>query len=207
MRKNLLLLQFVLANLESLEQSLIDLEEKQQSQHWARSFCKITNVQTSIRFQNLSTLGVWGSDSFKYLLSSSIARSMVQVKYLYIVNCKAMEEILFIEDLGDEEEEEEEEEEEIIPKMLFPRLEVLELNGLPILKRFCVGGNIEFKSMRLLFISHCPKLKTFISKPSNSDTVMTVCKEIKEMNTEEIPRTVAIQPLFSEEVDIFQFSS
>ena len=113
-----------------------------------------------------------------------------------------MEEILFIEDLGDEEEEE-----EIIPKMLFPRLEVLKLNGLPILKRFCVGGNIEFKSTRSLFIEYCPKLKTFISKPSNSDTVMTVCKEIKEMNTEEIPRTVAIQPLFSEEVDIFQFSS
>ena len=127
---------------------------------------------------------------------------MVQVKYLHIVNCKAMEEILFIEDLGDEEEEE-----EIIPKMLFPRLEVLKLNGLPILKRFCVDGNIEFKSMRTLIIAHCPKLKTFISKPSNSDTVMTVCKEIKEMNTEEIPRTVAIQPLFSEEVDIFQFSS
>ena len=204
LKKNLLLLQIVFANLESLEQSLIDLEEKQQNQHWARSFCKITNMQTSIRFQNLSSLGVWGSDSFKYLLSSSIARSMVQVKYLYIVNCKAMEEILFIEDLGDEEEEEEE---EIIPKMLFPRLEVLELNGLPILKRFCVGGNIEFKSMRSLFIEHCPRLKTFISKPSNSDTVMTVCKEIKEMNTEEIPRTVAIQPLFSGEVDIFQFSS
>ena len=202
LKKNLLLLQIVFANLESLEQSLIDLEEKQQNQHWARSFCKITNMQTSIRFQNLLYLGVWGSDSFKYLLSSSIARSMVQVKYLYIVNCKAMEEILFIEDLGDEEEEE-----EIIPKMLFPRLEVLKLNGLPILKRFCVGGNIEFKSMTSLFIEHCPKLKTFISKPSNSDTVMTVCKEIKEMNTEEIPRTVAIQPLFSEEVDIFQFSS
>ena len=200
LKKNLLLLQIVFANLESLEQSLIDLEEKQQNQHWARSFCKITNMQTSIRFQNLSTLSVWGSDSFKYLLSSSIARSMVQVKYLHIVNCKAMEEILFIEDLGDEEEE------EIIPKML-PRLELLNLNGLPILKRFCVGANIEFKSMRFLFIEHCPKLKTFISKPSNSDTVMTVCKEIKEMNTEEIPRTVAIQPLFSGEVDIFQFSS
>ena len=206
MRKNLLLLQFVLANLESLEQSLIDLEEKQQNQHWARSFCKITNMQTSIRFQNLLFLGVWGSDSIKYLLSSSIARSMVQVMYLHIVNCKAMEEILFIEDLGDKEEEEEEEE-EIIPKMLFPRLEVLILRDLPILKRFCIGGNIEFKSMTSLFIEHCPKLKTFISKPSNSDTVMTVCKEIKEMNTEEIPRTVAIQPLFSEEVDIFQFSS
>ncbi|XP_030957822.1 uncharacterized protein LOC115979881 isoform X1 [Quercus lobata] len=185
----------VFANLESLEQSLIDLEEKQQNQHWARSFCKITNMQTSITFQNLSTLGVWGSDSFKYLLSSSVARSMVQVECLRIVNCKAMEEILFIEDLGDEEEEEER-----IPKMLFPRLAVLELNGLPIVKRFCVGGNIEFKSMRSLWIEHCPKLKTFISKPSNSDTVMTVCKEIKEMNTEEIPRTVAIQPLFSEEV-------
>ena len=200
LKKNLLLLQIVFANLESLEQSLIYLEEKQQNQHWARSFCKITNMQTSIRFQNLSSLSVWGSDSFKYLLSSSIARSMVQVKYLRIENCKAMEEILFIEDLGDDEEE------EIIPKML-PRLEVLKLNGLPILKRFCVGGNIEFKSMRSLFIEHCPKLKTFISKPSNSDTVMTVCKEIKEMNTEEIPRTVAIQPLFSGEVDIFQFSS
>ena len=130
---------------------------------------------------------------------------MVQLKNLHIVNCKVMEEILFTEDLG-EEEEEEEEEEEIIPKMLFPRLEGLMLNDLPVLKRFCIGSNIEFPSLKQLNINQCPKLKTFISRPANSDKTITFCKEVKEMNSEEIHWN-AIQPLFSEEVDLIQFSS
>ena len=50
-------------------------------------------------------------NSIKYLLSSSTATFMVQLKYLKIEDCKVMEEVLLTEDLG---------EEEIIPKVLFP---------------------------------------------------------------------------------------
>ena len=63
---------------------------------------------------------------------------MVRLKYLYIEDCKVMEEILLTEDLG---------EEEIIPKVLFPQLKDLFLKDLPVLKRFCIGSNIRFPSV------------------------------------------------------------
>ncbi|GMY21220.1 probable disease resistance protein At4g27220 [Fagus crenata] len=117
---------------------------------------------------------------------------MVQLKDLFIKDCKVMEEILLSEDLGEEEE--------IIPMVLFPRLEDLRLNDLPILKRFCEGSNIKFPSLKDMWIEQCPKLKSFIFKPVNSS--ITVSKEVKEMNSEEISLT-AMQPLFNEEVNLF----
>ena len=120
---------------------------------------------------------------------------MVQLKYLYIEDCKVMEEILLLtEDLG---------EEEIIPKVLFPRLEVLILKDLPVLKRFCVGSNIKFPSLKVLVIEKCPKLESFIFKPVSLD--MTLSKELKEVNSEEISQ-IAMQPLFNEEVILFFLS-
>uniref|UniRef100_A0A2N9FK91 Disease resistance protein At4g27190-like leucine-rich repeats domain-containing protein n=1 Tax=Fagus sylvatica TaxID=28930 RepID=A0A2N9FK91_FAGSY len=113
---------------------------------------------------------------------------MVQLKNLFIKDCKVMEEILLTEDLGEEEE--------IIPMVLFPRLEDLRLKDLPILKRFCVGSNIKFPSLKDMWIEQCPKLKSFIFKPVNSS--ITVSKEVKEMNSEEISLTT-MQPLFNEE--------
>ena len=106
-----------------------------------------------------------------------------------------MEEILLLtEDLG---------EEEIIPKVLFPRLEVLILKDLPVLKRFCVGSNIKFPSLKVMVIEKCPKLESFIFKPVNSD--MTLSEELKEVNSEEISQ-IAMQPLFNEEVILFFLS-
>ena len=116
---------------------------------------------------------------------------MVQLKYLDIEDCKVMEEVLLTEDLG---------EEEIIPKVLFPRLEVLNLKDLPVLKRFCVGSNIKFPSLKVMVIEKCPKLESFIFKPVSLD--MTLSKELKEVNSEEISQT-AMQPLFNEEVILF----
>uniref|UniRef100_A0A2N9EHJ0 Uncharacterized protein n=1 Tax=Fagus sylvatica TaxID=28930 RepID=A0A2N9EHJ0_FAGSY len=149
---------------------------------------QITNIQTKSRFQNLWYLNVEGSGSLKYLLSSSTARVMEQLKYLYIENCKVMEEVLLSEDLGEEEE--------IIPNVLFPRLNALILKDLPVLKRFCVGSNIKFPSLKDMRIEHCPKLKSFILKPASSG--ITVSKEVTEMNSEEISLTT-MQPLFNEE--------
>ena len=167
-------------NLETLQLSSIGFEEiLQQNQHRASSSFKLTNIQTDSRFQNLCGLNMKGSGNLKYMLSSSTATFMVQLKYLIIEDCKVMEEILLLtEDLG---------EEEIIPKVLFPRLEDLILNDLPVLKRFCVGRNIIFRSLKAMAIGKCPKLESFIFKPVSS---------------EEISHT-AMQPLFNEEVILF----
>ena len=117
---------------------------------------------------------------------------MEQLTYLSIKDCKVMKEILLTEDLGEEEE--------IIPMVLFPRLTVLELKDLPVLKRFCIGSNINFPSLKNMWIEQCPKLNTFIFKPVNSGII--VSKELKEMNSEEISLTT-MQPLFNEEVNLF----
>ena len=105
-----------------------------------------------------------------------------------------MEEVLLTEDLG---------EEEIIPKVLFPQLEILILIDLPVLKRFYVGSNIKFPSLKDMVIEQCPKLESFIFKPVSSG--MTFCKELKEVNSEEISQ-IAMQPLFNEEVILFLLS-
>nr|XP_023903880.1 uncharacterized protein LOC112015678 [Quercus suber] len=175
----------VFPNLETLELSSIHSEEiLLHNQHRATSSFKLTDP----RFHNLCKLIVKGSGNLKYLLSSSTARFMVQLKYLYIEDCKVMEEVLLTEDLG---------EEEIIPKVLFPRLEDLVLKDLPVLKRFCVVSNIKFPSLKDMVIEKCPKLESFIFKPVSSG--MTLSKELKEVNSEEISQT-AMQPLFNEEV-------
>ena len=171
-------------NLETLELSSIHSEEiLLHNQHRPSSSFKLTDP----RFHNLCKLIVTGSGNLKYLLSSSTARFMVQLKYLYIEDCKVMEEILLLtEGLR---------EEEIIPKELFPRLEGLVLKDLPVLKRFCVGSNIKFPSLNDMLIEKCPKLESFIFKPVSSE----------EMNSEEISCT-AMQPLFNEKVILFLLS-
>ncbi|KAM3705046.1 hypothetical protein ACJW31_03G050800 [Castanea mollissima] len=167
----------VFPNLETLELSSIRSEQKLlHKQHRPSSSFKLTDP----RFLNLRNLTVKGSGNLKYLLSSYIATFMVQLKYLDIEDCKVMEEVLLTEDLG---------EEEIIPKVLFPQLELLILKDLPVLKRFCIGSNIRFPSLMGMMIEQCPKLESFIFKPVSSE----------EMNSEEISCT-AMQPLFNEKV-------
>ncbi|KAL4637305.1 hypothetical protein ACB092_03G068200 [Castanea dentata] len=165
--------QLVFPNLETLKLSSIHSEEiLRHNQHRASSSFKLTES----RFQNLRYLKVKGSGNLEYLLSSSTATFMLQLKSLFIEDCKVMEEILLLtEDLG---------EEEIIPKVLFPHLESLVLKDLPVLKRFCVGRNIIFRSLKGMVIEKCPKFESFIFNPVSS---------------EEISHT-AMQPLFNEEV-------
>ena len=184
------MLQVVFPKLEKLELSNIHSEEiLQHNQHRATPSFKLTGS----RFQNLCDLKVKGCGNSKYLLSSSTTRFMVQLKYLSVVDCKVMEEILHTEDLGGED---------IIPTVLFPRLEVLTLKDFPVLKRFCVGSKIIFPSLRGLLIEECPKLESFIFKPINSS--MIVSKELKKVNSEISP--TALQPLFNEEVILFLLS-
>ncbi|KAE8125070.1 hypothetical protein FH972_019907 [Carpinus fangiana] len=182
--------QVVFPNLEKLVLSSMHLEDVQHKQRQAtRSSCRLQNMQSMSRFQNLLDLTVQGPSNIKYLLSFSEARYMMQLKCLHILECEVMEEILVTEDQGVVEE---------IISELFSRLEFLSLKELPILKRFCEGSNIKFPSLKVLVIEHCPNLQTFISKPVTLG-MTTTCKELKEMKAEGSPYT-AMQPLFDKEV-------
>ncbi|XP_042990731.1 uncharacterized protein LOC122317790 isoform X2 [Carya illinoinensis] len=177
--------QIVFPNLETLELSSVQLQETHHNQHRARH--RLTTMEAMSRFQNLSNLEVQGSCNIKYLLSFSTARFMVHLKHLHISDCKAMEEVLVLEEIAKASEITE----------VFPGLESLRLTDLPNLKRFCIGCNIQFSSLEILSIDHCPKLVTFIFNPISSSA--TTIQEIIQTNAVERPLTV-MQPLFTVEV-------
>ncbi|KAB1202990.1 hypothetical protein CJ030_MR8G024589 [Morella rubra] len=79
-------------------------------------------------------------------------------------------------------------------KELVPHLEELCLGDLSILKRFCIGHNIRFLSLKQLIIEHCPKLISFIFNPDSSGTTVG-----EKVNANERAHNVG-QPLFSEEI-------
>jgi Leucine-rich repeat (LRR) protein len=149
-----------------------------------------------ISFGNLRIVKVEHCEKLKFVFPSSIARGLSQLEELEVSECSIMEELIVTDELRAVEE--------TILKVLFPQLKFLILKELPILKRFCEGSNIKFSSLKHLVIDHCPKLKTFISKPVSLG--MTANKELEKMNADESPHT-AVQPLFNEEVNLFYLFS
>ena len=113
---------------------------------------------------------------------------MMNVKHLHIIECKVMEEVLHTD------------EEETLSDALFPRLECLILQDLPILKRLCIDSNVEFPLLKNFSAKSCPKLKTFIFKHASSN--MEVRKGFVEINSED-NRHTTLQSHINESVDIF----
>ena len=70
---------------------------------------------------------------------------------------------------------EESAEEERIINMIFPKLNSLQLEGLPKLTGFGSGNSIEFPSLDVLWILDCPRLKMFFSGSTCAN--ITVSKE------------------------------
>ena len=113
----------------------------------------------------------------------------MNVKHLHIIECKVLEEVLHID------------EEEMLSDALFPRLECLFLQHLPILKRFCIDSNVEINPLLKIFrIKNCPKLKTFAFRHASSN--MEVPKGVVEINSEDNRHTTS-QSHINESVDIF----
>ncbi|XP_004288959.1 PREDICTED: probable disease resistance protein At4g27220-like [Fragaria vesca subsp. vesca] len=90
-------------------------------------------------FPNLKGLVVSGLDDSRFLLSSSMARSLVQLTHLRISGCRNMEEIVSTNE-SDEKH----------MKDMFSKLQHLELEELPILTRFCSRSCIGYPSLEIL---------------------------------------------------------
>ncbi|KAL6206915.1 hypothetical protein ACLB2K_024161 [Fragaria x ananassa] len=120
-------------------------------------------INEKVGFPNLTWLAVSELKSLRFLLSSSMARSLSQVKRLQISGCQFMKVVISIEESNKE-----------LAENFFPQLQDLELNGLPNLTKFCstcerledsiesVGiceeieeidskGNLDFVIQRFLF--------------------------------------------------------
>ncbi|CAK7340801.1 unnamed protein product [Dovyalis caffra] len=142
----------------------------------------------AVSIQNLQRLVVAECENLKYIFSSSMVKSLVQLKHLTVRNCKSLEEIVVAEAST---------EEEIMSKMLFPKLEGIALWWLPKLKQFCTGSLIECPLLKRLRISWCSKFQTFIS--DFRGTNFSFSNEAGELNLEE-KCSNATQPLFDEKV-------
>ncbi|KAM5584361.1 hypothetical protein ABKV19_003965 [Rosa sericea] len=125
---------------------------------------------------NLTTLIVHQCDGLRFLLSSSMAESLVQLKHLEVHNCQIMEEIVLTKESC----------EEMTTDNIFCKLKHLQLQHLPQLTRFCIGNYIEFPSLEILHVGDCAKLETFIFDPAM----------IKNEETDSKDRSLKIIPYF-----------
>ncbi|KAL5741057.1 hypothetical protein ACOSQ2_030237 [Xanthoceras sorbifolium] len=172
----------VLPTLASLNLSSIRIETIWHNQFQPMSSC----------FQNLTNIIMDGCDTVKYVFSSSMVESLIQLKVLEISNCKFMEVVTITAG-------------ERISSTLFPKLYRLHVKHLPKLTSFCkfAGSSFELPSLARLWIENCPKMLTFVSNYPHSD--MPASME-EYMNVEENLHS-HVQPFFDEKVQVRDLKS
>ncbi|KAL6132129.1 hypothetical protein ACLB2K_070500 [Fragaria x ananassa] len=89
-------------------------------------------INEKVGFPNLTWLAVSEHNGLRFLLSSSMARSLSQLKRLQISGCQIMEEVISIEESNQE-----------IAHNFFPQLQDLELKDLPNLTKLCSTSYVE----------------------------------------------------------------
>ncbi|WVZ16179.1 hypothetical protein V8G54_009161 [Vigna mungo] len=104
-------------------------------------------VASTVSFSNLTSLKVERCGSLSYLLTSSIAKSLGQLKRMEIKECHSIEEIVSKEDWEESDEDE----------IIFPQLTCLNLEFLFKLKMF-YRGSLGFPSLEELSISYCDEM-------------------------------------------------
>ena len=119
-------------------------------------------IELSQHIQKLTTLIVDGCGNLKYLFTSSMIKSVAQLKKLEISNCKSMEEVIAAQELGGE----------TVGNFLFLKLEFLKIKCLPKLMRFCTVNFIEFPSLKVLCLESCHRLKRFIADSMSSNEAL-----------------------------------
>ncbi|KAL6285142.1 hypothetical protein ACE6H2_009532 [Prunus campanulata] len=121
---------------------------------------------------NLTSLVVNGCGGLRFLFSSSMARSLVQLKNLTISNCQIMEAIVSTNESSEED----------TYHNMFSQLQDLSLQYLPNLTRFCSARrSINFHSLEILCLVDCSKLETFIFDPMSTNiTINKATEEIRD---------------------------
>ncbi|TXG65739.1 hypothetical protein EZV62_007014 [Acer yangbiense] len=118
-------------------------------------------------FQNLTFLRVWHCNGLKNLMTSSTAKSLVQLREMEIEYCKSMVEVVVAKE-GDVIEEDE---------ITISKLRTLTLRDLPSLS--CFGSeNCTFKlpSLEVLNLHSCPRMKCFSSRDVTTPILQIVKK-------------------------------
>ena len=107
-------------------------------------------IPSSVSFQNLTNLEILNGHGLINLVTSSIAKSLVQLKKLSVSECERMTEVVARE--GGEADE----------VITLSQLTHLQLDCLPNLTSFCSGSySFEFPSLEEVIVRQCPKMKIF----------------------------------------------
>ncbi|KAL6189298.1 hypothetical protein ACLB2K_040687 [Fragaria x ananassa] len=126
-------------------------------------------------FPNLKRLVVSDLDGSRFLLSSSMARSLVQLTHLEISGCRMMEEIVSINESDDK-----------FMKDMFSKLQHLKLKDLPVLTRFCSRNSTGFPSLEILQLANDNEIE---EKESGEDIGNSLFDEKEHVQPLEITAT------------------
>ncbi|KAF3453156.1 hypothetical protein FNV43_RR03593 [Rhamnella rubrinervis] len=149
-------------------------------------------------FQSLTTINVMGCDHLKGLIPSFMTASLVNLRRLSVHHCKAVKEIVFIEESA----------QEMANYISFSKLEYLELDDLPNLERFFGGDCVDCPSLSQLTIRGCRRLRLFKTNAmqienENSTPTVSVDKQLlshhkdvvkDELSTESSCSEITCQP-------------
>ncbi|XVE91079.1 hypothetical protein DITRI_Ditri20bG0127100 [Diplodiscus trichospermus] len=115
--------------------------------------------------QNLTSFILEGCSNLKHVLSYSMVECLQQLKCLEIIDCNSIQEIISREEIMKEGHGK---------TVSFPLLKSLKLKGLEKLIGFCHEDYIvEFQSLNILEIQHCPELKGFTINRSMGKDITT----------------------------------
>ncbi|XP_034708972.1 uncharacterized protein LOC117932033 [Vitis riparia] len=114
-------------------------------------------------FKNLHSVEVRGCGNLIYLVTSSMAKTLVQLKVLTIEECKSVEEIVRYEE-GEEPYD-----------IVFSKLQRLRLVNLQSLKWFCSTTCIfKFPSLEQFEVKGCPQMEVFCETVPSTPRVKKV---------------------------------
>ncbi|KAM3749123.1 hypothetical protein ACB098_05G158900 [Castanea mollissima] len=104
-------------------------------------------------FQNLQEIFVWECESLQSLFPASVARFLMQLEDLRIENC-GVEEIISCEEIA-----------KAVARFVFPKVTLLVLRKLPMLKWFCRGLHTsKWPLLNKLEVNACDQIEIFASK-------------------------------------------
>ncbi|KAJ4701114.1 Disease resistance protein [Melia azedarach] len=114
---------------------------------------KLMNIlPSSVSTNNLTIVEVLKCNGLKSLVTSSTARSLMQLTRMDIADCKRIEQIVTVTDM----------ENEVKDEISFKELEYLGLKCLPSLRSFCLGNcTLKFPSLDQVLVRECSKMETF----------------------------------------------
>ncbi|CAL5349224.1 unnamed protein product [Camellia sinensis] len=113
-----------------------------------------------VRLCNLTFLKLGRCDKLESICSLSIARDLMQLKILSVSECRKLEVLISSEEEGDENEIASTTI-EATDKIVFPKLEDLDLQDLPSFTAICKAMNgIELLQLNMLKLSQMPKLNS-----------------------------------------------